>query len=255
MKQFTYAQYLLISTLISGCALEPKEPYYWTDAEIIAKCRKAQGAFADSVCNSDYVKSHRKIWDKPLPKITMYEALGVTPEMVQRQREQDRREAASILGAAADSIAQNQVASETSSVNATTPSKHSTLPTTPVQSTATTTQIAQQQTPTSNISSVTGSRSQPVMQCVLVTPTEGNGWFSMKNTCNYMITVSWCYAGTSDCRNGDWGFTNTGNISAGGTRSASTFTGRAERKGLAYAACSGRDVYIQETGPKMFDCK
>lgn len=101
----------------------------------------------------------------------------------------------------------------------------------------------------------TGSGSHPAMQCVSVTPTGDNGWFAMRNNCNYIITVGWCYAGTSDCKNGNWGYTNTGNIAPGGTRPASTFTSRAERKGLIFAACSGRDAYIQESGPKLFTCK
>ena len=101
----------------------------------------------------------------------------------------------------------------------------------------------------------TGSNSQPAMECLSVSPTANNGWFSMKNLCSYIISVSWCYAGTRDCKHGDWGYTNTGNISAGGTRSASTFISRAERGGLVYAVCAGRDVYIQETGPKAFTCK
>lgn len=99
------------------------------------------------------------------------------------------------------------------------------------------------------------SNTQPAMHCLSVTATPNNGWFLMKNTCNYVISVSWCYAGTSDCKNGDWGFTSSANILAGGTKDATTFKSRTERRGLSYAVCSGRDAYVQETGPKAFTCK
>jgi hypothetical protein len=98
-------------------------------------------------------------------------------------------------------------------------------------------------------------RSEPAMQCVYIAQAASGGWAEMQNRCPHPITVSWCYTGTSDCKRGTWGYTNIGNIPAGGVRQASTFVGRADRQGLAYAACSGRDANIQETGPKTFVCK
>jgi len=106
----------------------------------------------------------------------------------------------------------------------------------------------------SAVTNLEPSESQPAMNCVKILK-PSTGWFQMKNDCTFDISVSWCYVGTSDCKNGTWGYTNTGNIAAGGIREASTFIGRAERTGLAFSACSGRDVHINETGPKTFICK
>jgi hypothetical protein len=98
------------------------------------------------------------------------------------------------------------------------------------------------------------SNSESAMQCIQITR-PNSGWAQIHNRCSYIISVSWCYSGTTDCRNGTWGFTSTGNIAAGGVISASTFISQSAKYGLAYGACTGRDVSIQETGPKVFNCK
>jgi hypothetical protein len=108
--------------------------------------------------------------------------------------------------------------------------------------------------PSGVVSAVT-PQSAPAMQCVSVVRPSSGGWAEMHNRCSHAITVSWCYTETSDCKRGTWGYTNTGNIAAGGVRKASTFISQAGRHGLAFAACTGRDVSIQETGPNTFVCK
>ncbi len=97
---------------------------------------------------------------------------------------------------------------------------------------------------------------EPAMQCLQISRPGSSNWAQMTNICAHTISVSWCYAGNGgDCRNGTWGYSNTGNIAAGGTRPAGTLVSGAGQYGLAYAACKGRDVIIQETGPKTFVCQ
>jgi hypothetical protein len=111
------------------------------------------------------------------------------------------------------------------------------------------------QNPSINNTTVAGTNSESAMQCVSISRPTPDGWARIRNVCTKVITVRWCYTESTDCKNGTWGYTNAANISAGGAISASTFIGQAGKHGLAYAACTGRDVNIQETGPKTFICK
>jgi hypothetical protein len=108
---------------------------------------------------------------------------------------------------------------------------------------------------TSSSTTATGPNGESAMNCISITRPSADGWAQMHNACPYIVSVSWCYTGTSDCKHATWGYTNTGNVAAGGVRLASTFVSRAGQYGLAFAACKGRDVLIQEADQKTSYCK
>jgi hypothetical protein len=111
----------------------------------------------------------------------------------------------------------------------------------------------------SSSSSSNGSRQvqtvPTAMGCVKATRPAGKQWAELYNSCSFPITVSWCYAGTSDCRNGTWGTTSTGNIQAGSSRSASTFISQAGRYTVFYIACQGANTSAIETSATNYYCK
>lgn len=108
---------------------------------------------------------------------------------------------------------------------------------------------------TSNGALGKSSASQPAVQCISVTRPPGRNWALMRNNCSYYVTVDWCYAGAGgDCKNGDWGGGNLGNIAPNSNREASTFSSGVGKNGLYFVACSGRDSTIKVTGPKTFLC-
>lgn len=115
---------------------------------------------------------------------------------------------------------------------------------------------------TSNSSSSSSNNgSRPVqtvptaMGCVKATRPTGKQWAELYNTCSFPIEVSWCYAGTSDCKNGTWGTTSSGTIRPGGSRSATTFISQAGRYTVFYIACQGANTSAIETSATNYYCK
>ena len=108
----------------------------------------------------------------------------------------------------------------------------------------------------SNASSTRPVQTVPTaMGCVKATRPAGKQWAELYNTCSFPIEVSWCYAGTSDCKNGTWGTTSTGTIRPGGSRSASTFISQAGRYTVFYIACQGANTSAIETSATNYYCK
>jgi hypothetical protein len=111
----------------------------------------------------------------------------------------------------------------------------------------------------SSSSSNNGSRQvqtvPTAMGCVKATRPAGKQWAELYNTCSFPIEVSWCYAGTSDCKNGTWGTTSSGTIRPGGSRSATTFISQAGRYTVFYIACQGANTSAIETSATNYYCK
>lgn len=80
-----------------------------------------------------------------------------------------------------------------------------------------------------------------------------NGGRSFKNNCTYDIEIAWCYVG-KDCRNGDWGYTNTWSFPAGSVRTASTFSSDIASSMLKFSACKGANSTITETNARQHMC-
>jgi hypothetical protein len=108
-------------------------------------------------------------------------------------------------------------------------------------------------------SSNSGSRTvqtvPTAMGCVKATRPAGKQWAELYNTCSFPIEVSWCYAGTSDCKNGTWGTTSSGTIRPGASRSATTFISQAGRYTVFYIACQGANTSAVETSATNYYCK
>ena len=113
----------------------------------------------------------------------------------------------------------------------------------------------------SSNSSSSSNGSRPVqtvptaLGCVKATRPTGKQWAELYNTCSFPIEVSWCYAGTSDCKNGTWGTTSSGTIRPGGSRSATTFISQAGRYTVFYIACQGANTSAIETSATNYYCK
>jgi hypothetical protein len=87
------------------------------------------------------------------------------------------------------------------------------------------------------------------MACVQLQQ-RSTGAVELLNTCSHRIEVSWCVEGY-DCKNGNWGYSNSTALSPGKSYPATGSKGRR----VYYAACDTAHASIIEAGNGRFSCR